>query len=171
MRHFRIATKARTRLACVKHAASVRSEPGSNSRLKLVAWRKKYPGFNQGQPAKRIVDRSIYSDHWRSKSSNGFEQILAHRIGCQRARPPCPAEWHTNNLTSIGRCLPNVNTLKQENLGFPQASSGSAKLLKNDRMRGRGRLEEARHTTRDAHSRSCDEVRTCEIPRCRCWDF
>ena len=31
----------RTRLACVKHAASVRSEPGSNSRLKLVAWAKK----------------------------------------------------------------------------------------------------------------------------------
>ena len=28
--------KLRTRLACVKHAASVRSEPGSNSRLKLV---------------------------------------------------------------------------------------------------------------------------------------
>ena len=27
-----------TRLACVKHAASVRSEPGSNSRLKPVAW-------------------------------------------------------------------------------------------------------------------------------------
>ena len=26
----------RTRLACVKHAASVRSEPGSNSRLKPV---------------------------------------------------------------------------------------------------------------------------------------
>ena len=35
--------QARTRLACVKHAASVRSEPGSNSRLKLVAWRKKMP--------------------------------------------------------------------------------------------------------------------------------
>jgi hypothetical protein len=29
--------KLRTRLACVKHAASVRSEPGSNSRLKPVA--------------------------------------------------------------------------------------------------------------------------------------
>src|SRR5437899_4339715 len=28
--------RLRTRLACVKHAASVRSEPGSNSHLKLV---------------------------------------------------------------------------------------------------------------------------------------
>jgi hypothetical protein len=37
--------RTRTRLACVKHAASVRSEPGSNSRLKLVAWAKKMPGF------------------------------------------------------------------------------------------------------------------------------
>ena len=29
-------TELRVRLACVKHAASVRSEPGSNSRLKPV---------------------------------------------------------------------------------------------------------------------------------------
>jgi hypothetical protein len=29
--------KLRTRLACVKHAASVRSEPGSNSHVKLAA--------------------------------------------------------------------------------------------------------------------------------------
>src|SRR6266849_2255626 len=35
----------RTRLACVKHAASVRSEPGSNSRLKPVAWAKKMLRF------------------------------------------------------------------------------------------------------------------------------
>jgi hypothetical protein len=31
--------KLRVRLACVKHAASVRSEPGSNSHLKLVVSR------------------------------------------------------------------------------------------------------------------------------------
>src|SRR5208282_5744935 len=37
--------QARTRLACVKHAASVRSEPGSNSRLKLVLGRKKMLRF------------------------------------------------------------------------------------------------------------------------------
>src|SRR5207244_10382361 len=37
--------QARTRLACVKHAASVRSEPGSNSRLKPVAWAKKMLRF------------------------------------------------------------------------------------------------------------------------------
>ncbi len=60
----------RTRLACVKHAASVRSEPGSNSRLKPVAWAKKNaPIFIGASLPKQI-------------------KILAHRIGCQRTYPP-----------------------------------------------------------------------------------
>ena len=89
VRQYCIATAPRTRLACVKHAASVRSEPGSNSRLKPVAWRKKYPGLHRDQPAKRIVEVArINSDHSCLESTNGFEQILAHRIGCQRASPP-----------------------------------------------------------------------------------
>src|SRR5213596_3463752 len=101
----------RTRLACVKHAASVRSEPGSNSRLNLVAWRKKYSGLSTGisLPSELLIAR-IYSDHWRSKSSNGFEQILAHRIGCQRAKPPCPAERHSYNPSSISEGRKIVNT-------------------------------------------------------------
>ena len=101
----------RTRLACVKHAASVRSEPGSNSRLNLVAWRKKYSGLSTGisLPSELLIAR-IYSDHWRSKSSNGFEQILAHRIGCQRAKPPCPAERHIHSPRSMPRAAKNVNS-------------------------------------------------------------
>src|SRR5205807_3213843 len=76
--------QARTRLACVKHAASVRSEPGSNSRLKLVAWAKKNAlQFSlESQPAQANYCRSIYSDHSCSKRTNGFERILAHRIDC-----------------------------------------------------------------------------------------
>ena len=62
----------RTRLACVKHAASVRSEPGSNSRLKPVAWRKKYPGFIRDQPAKQIVDRSMLLNHSGSNKAEWF---------------------------------------------------------------------------------------------------
>ena len=99
----------RTRLACVKHAASVRSEPGSNSRLKLVAWRKKIPGFASQAACQANYCRSIYSDHSGSKSVNGFERILAHRIDCQRARPPCPAERHTHNLKSISVLVLVVN--------------------------------------------------------------
>jgi hypothetical protein len=105
--------QARTRLACVKHAASVRSEPGSNSRLKLVAWAKKNAlQFSlESQPAQANYCRSIYSDHSGSKRPNGFERILAHRIDCQRARPPCPAERRPNNLVSIRTRIQSVNTL------------------------------------------------------------
>jgi hypothetical protein len=72
----------RTRLACVKHAASVRSEPGSNSRLKLEAWAKKNAlRFTpESQPAQANYCRSIYSDHSGSKSrmvSNGFWHIVS----------------------------------------------------------------------------------------------
>src|SRR4029077_7900258 len=71
VRHFRIATKTRTRLACVKHAASVRSEPGSNSRLKPVAWRKKMLRFSSEPAYQANYCRSIYSNHSRSKRANG----------------------------------------------------------------------------------------------------
>ena len=71
----------RTRLACVKHAASVRSEPGSNSRLKPVAWAKKNaPIFIGASLPKQIIDRSNYSIHPRSKTrmvSNRFWHIVS----------------------------------------------------------------------------------------------
>ena len=42
---------------------------------------------------------------------NGVEQILAHRIGCQRAfvLPPCPAEWLPTNQTRIAHAQ-NLST-------------------------------------------------------------
>src|SRR6185437_98810 len=47
----------RVRLACVKHAASVRSEPGSNSHLKLVfrPW-----GFTSPRSERTVKHRSIF---------------------------------------------------------------------------------------------------------------
>jgi hypothetical protein len=80
--------------------------------LKLVAWAKKNAlQFSlESQPAQANYCRSIYSDHSCSKRTNGFERILAHRIDCQRARPPCPAERLTNNLMSIRRQATPVNT-------------------------------------------------------------
>src|ERR1700674_4616664 len=52
----------RTRLACVKHAASVRYEPGSNSRLNLVAWRKRIPGFaSQAAGQANFCNRSKFT--------------------------------------------------------------------------------------------------------------
>ncbi len=71
-----------TRLACVKHAASVRSEPGSNSRLKPVAWRSiKNPvhGTESACQAKLLVAQ-IHSTHSCSKTrmgSNRFWHIVS----------------------------------------------------------------------------------------------
>jgi hypothetical protein len=107
-----------TRLACVKHAASVRSEPGSNSRLKLVAWRKKIPGFSSQAACQANYCRSIKLRPLALENSNGFEQILAHRIGCQRAKPSCPAERRTNNLKSISVPPRNVNNGLTFSTGF-----------------------------------------------------
>ena len=103
--------RARTRLACVKHAASVRSEPGSNSRLKLEAWAKKNAlRLETGEPAcpSELLSLDLLRPLGLEKP-NGFERILAHRIDCQRARPPCPAERHTHNLKSISVLVLVVN--------------------------------------------------------------
>ena len=58
----------RTRLACVKHAASVRSEPGSNSHVKLAAWKTKKPDshfwMSDLKFSKRTFYRSIHSILW-----------------------------------------------------------------------------------------------------------
>ena len=70
-----------TRLACVKHAASVRSEPGSNSRLKPVAWRKKKPGPKSGPACQaKLLVAQIHSTHSCSKTrmgSNRFWHIVS----------------------------------------------------------------------------------------------
>jgi hypothetical protein len=99
----------RTRLACVKHAASVRSEPGSNSRLKLVAWRKKMLRFASEPAYQANYCRSNLLRPFALENSNGFEQILAHRIGCQRAKPPCLAERHSYSPRSISEGTKIVN--------------------------------------------------------------
>jgi hypothetical protein len=53
--------KLRVRLACVKHAASVRSEPGSNSRLKLVLPPARLGDFHRGRAIGNELCRSVFS--------------------------------------------------------------------------------------------------------------
>jgi hypothetical protein len=65
----------RTRLACVKHAASVRSEPGSNSRLKLEPEKIKSRLAAGPDLLRQIVARF-------SQSPNGFWHVSS---SCQRA--------------------------------------------------------------------------------------
>src|SRR6267143_1451365 len=53
------------------------------------------------------------------ENSNGFEQILAHRIGCQRTKPPCLAERHSYSPRSISEGRKIVNTRFAISTGIP----------------------------------------------------
>jgi hypothetical protein len=69
--------RLRTRLACVKHAASVRSEPGSNSRLKPVAWRSTKNPVQRTGPAcqaKLLV----------AQINSNYPSVLEARMGSNR---------------------------------------------------------------------------------------
>ena len=107
--------QARTRLACVKHAASVRSEPGSNSRLKLVAWRKKMPSdlHQRASLPSELLSLDLLrpfvleKDEWFRTDSG-----TSYRLS--KSSPPCPAERLTNtayNSTRIRKECLTVNTL------------------------------------------------------------
>jgi hypothetical protein len=88
--------KLRTRLACVKHAASVRSEPGSNSRVKLAAWKTKSPTPISGCRTKVFQANFLSLDSLNPPApkcrgqSNGFWHISSYPV-CQRAIASCPA--------------------------------------------------------------------------------
>jgi hypothetical protein len=62
----------RTRLACVKHAASVRSEPGSNSRLKLEAWAKKNAPVCTGASLPKRIIVARFTQTIRARKAEWF---------------------------------------------------------------------------------------------------
>ena len=85
--------KLRTRLACVKHAASVRSEPGSNSRLNLVCLEMKNPDLHRGQTSQTnlFVVRSTQYPHSPKRiraKPNGFWHISSK---LSKSEASCPA--------------------------------------------------------------------------------
>ena len=78
--------KLRTRLACVKHAASVRSEPGSNSRLKLVALKIKTPSR-----IPNVRDRDgpdFQGELFVARFTQLTERVLARIIRLSKSGPP-----------------------------------------------------------------------------------
>ena len=129
--------QARTRLACVKHAASVRSEPGSNSRLKLVAWRKKMPS-DLHQRASLPSDFLsldllrpfvLEKDEWfRTDSGTSYRLSKSKSSLSSRKARPQPKE----NTTGVRIC-------QQEIIDFhrlPQRrASGSAKAFVGNELR------------------------------------
>ena len=72
--------KLRTRLACVKHAASVRSEPGSNSRLKLVVLKIRHSG---SKPEVSFQNELLCV----ARFTQITERILACLIQLSKSRP------------------------------------------------------------------------------------
>jgi hypothetical protein len=83
--------------------------------LKLDAWtKKKCSDLHRSQPVQANCCRSMKnSDHSCSKRTNGFERILAHRIGCQRAVLPVQQKGlriTANNLTRVREQFQSVNT-------------------------------------------------------------
>jgi hypothetical protein len=130
VRQYRIATAPRTRLACVKHAASVRSEPGSNSRLKPVAWVKikMLSKLQRASLPKQIVDSLDLLKAVRARRTV-YERILAHRIGCQRAvslLSSRKAYKQPNEYTN------RVQDCQHSITAFPQAGIGAFGLVTKD---------------------------------------
>ena len=111
----------RTRLACVKHAASVRSEPGSNSRLKPVAWAKKMPRFapRPAYPSKLLIARITQSIRARKPGWFRTDSGTSYRLS--KSVPPCPAERHYHSRTSMAKTPPRVNSVSHPNLAFSTA--------------------------------------------------
>src|SRR5207245_11029936 len=63
--------RLRTRLACVKHAASVRSEPGSNSHLKLVVLQSR-----SGLEGREVISERTFENVARfTHKPNGFWHV------------------------------------------------------------------------------------------------
>src|SRR5690242_10913796 len=101
----------RTRLACVKHAASVRSEPGSNSRLKPVAWAKKMLRFSSepAYPSKLLIARITQSIRARKPGWFRTDSGTSYRLS--KSVPPCPAERHYYSRMSMPNSCYLVNTV------------------------------------------------------------
>ena len=90
----------RTRLACVKHAASVRSEPGSNSHVKLAAWKTKKPDshfwMSDLKSSKRTFYRSIHSIPRRlSAEVNRTGSGTSHLTQFVKEHFPLSSRWAT----------------------------------------------------------------------------
>jgi hypothetical protein len=122
----------RTRLACVKHAASVRSEPGSNSRLKPVAWAIKMPRFapRPAYPSKllslELLNPSALAYCKQARKPGWFrtDSGTSYRLS-KSDRPPCPAERLTYILSmSMGE--EKVNSVLTISTGNSTGQRGGA---------------------------------------------
>ena len=154
--------QARTRLACVKHAASVRSEPGSNSRLKLEAWAKKNAPICIGASLpKRIIVarftqtiRARKAEWFRTDSGTSYrlsksETLLSSRKASKQlmeyTKTPRKSQHHISDFHS----LPHTALRLFQPCVIPVTHSpcGSAPAFTYERRRAR-RYERPSHPNR-----------------------
>ena len=77
-------SELRVRLACVKHAASVRSEPGSNSRLKLVALGGRLRIRRHGRYRSELLNSLGFCHPEVRQHRTKGPLFSIHRSGCQK---------------------------------------------------------------------------------------
>ena len=112
-------SRLRTRLACVKHAASVRSEPGSNSRLKLVVLKTKF----LAEPGREFQNELLIARALRTarlvrnyvarftQKPNGFWHIS---FSCQRTGLPVRQELRYDQKIVAGPFLMSSTILRAQ---------------------------------------------------------
>ncbi len=130
--------QTRTRLACVKHAASVRSEPGSNSRLKLVAWRKKMllDLHRRASLPSELLSLDLLRPFGLEKAEwfrtdSGTSYRLSKSLSSLSCRKACPQP--KENTTSVPECQHHINDFHRNS----QAGGGdSAKAFAGNELRG-----------------------------------
>ena len=80
-------SRLRTRLACVKHAASVRSEPGSNSRLKLVVLKIEVPARSREVRFQNELLNKISLDSLINRTGSGMSHsVVKEQTSCPAGR-------------------------------------------------------------------------------------
>src|SRR5216683_5042068 len=145
----------RTRLACVKHAASVRSEPGSNSRLKPVAWAKKMPRFapRPAYPSKLLIARITQSIRarklgwFRTDSGTSYRLSKSEAPLSSRKAKLQPKKYAKRSL----ECQQRIS-------GIHRHSEGPEAVHLEDRRAAEGGGSAANSETSEAGDWTCSSV-------------
>jgi hypothetical protein len=142
----------RVRLACVKHAASVRSEPGSNSHLKLVS-RCPQRGIGTNSRTRSVFLKWPSFRYTRNKSRNQTGSGLYHPIVKERILPGRLEGLRTNADST--HHLP-----ESQALNLPGKQQRESRIRKPILDRGAGNVSALPPTVRSARAglRQCSRL-------------
>jgi hypothetical protein len=121
--------KLRTRLACVKHAASVRSEPGSNSRLNWLHRKQAPKTKNPAYAGTFVLFTCLLNELFVSlDSTHRTERVLARLIQLSKNRPPVQQAGYgaIGEFSRARRIVKRYGKLNWPPRAFPQPPSMAA---------------------------------------------